>query len=674
MVTYTKLDASQGPWSERPSMHSAPDSGPGVSQPGSQARDQAAPASQAPHERQNERTHDSEEIAPGEDVQAGGPVLKQAAPSSGNACAEEGRGWVDSLELSPWRVRRRKENSAPLSPGRPAKRARRDAGASPSTSAPPGSTPGSRAAGQPGSSPSPGGHAFSQEAAAAGRCLVAALRAAGVSPIGISPLTSDATLPTDTSSSDAARASDASRHAPDARNLGFFHSGEAKKPGLSVVSASGPSLSIDNRGAAHPDQDSKDPAIEEPVAAVRPPLAAPAEPWQLAGAGTLDHQDCGAEVSPPLVQTLCQGQGQTTSAAAAEGGDTAPEQAAEALYMLDASAAAASEKAGAAPETVPEQSMAAHAAAQPEDKAPMQNPTAVQADRETAPEQAMTAVNTSDALAAAQLERASAQPLAQDRVLGTEVQGKAAIHSTSAQPVAHGSLLCTEVEVLSSTLVEAASAPSQRPAAPRSAAAHAAHAEGGKHQAGSAAVGQDSRPQPQLGACCNIPSSCTQAVAPDAPAAAHAAHAAGGQRPAGSTAALGAAPAGQDSKPQSPQRAAGGASVHAGTAPAGLDSKPHSQQIVPDSAEPDAAVHISQARSQQPDAAVHITLRPSQQPLEGRKVAGSLPGGVRVAGGLPSPTALEVQVCLSGYNLILCAQLGMSRPRYQAYAVVSHML
>ena len=621
VVTYTKLDASQGPWSVRPSMHSAPDSGPGDNQPGSQAPDQAAPASHAPHERQSERTHDSEERAAGEDVQDGGLVLKQAAPSSGNACAEEGRDGVDSLQPLPWRVRRRKENSAPLSPVRPAKHAKHDTGGSPSANAPLGSSPGSRAAGQLGSLPSPGGHAFSQEAAAAGKCLVAALRAVGVKPIGVSPRTSDATIPTDNSSSDAARASGASRHAPDVRNLGFFQSGEAKKPDLAGISASGLPLSIARSGAAHPDHDRKDPETDKPATAAVPPSVAPAEPSQLVGASTLDHQDSGAEVSPPVIETLCQGQGQSDSAAAAEGVETAPEQAAVAQDMPDASAAAALEKTVAAPETVPEQAVAAHAVAQPEDKAPLQTSTAVQADRETAPEQAMTAVNTCDALAAAQLGRVSAQPLAQGRVPGTEVEGKAAIESTSAQPFAHGTLLCTEVEALPSTLREAASAPSQRPAAPRSAAV------------------------------------------PGAPVAAHAAHAAGGQRPAGGTAAFGAAPAGQDSEPQSQQRTAGGASGHAGTATAGLNSSPHSQQIVPDSAELDAAVHISQARSQQPDAAVYITLRPSQQPPEAMKVAGGPPGGVRVAGGLPPPTALEVQVCLSGYHVTLFAELAMSRPR-----------
>ena len=45
-MTYTKLDASQGPWSVRPSMQSVPESGLSGSQPGAGAPDQAVPASQ----------------------------------------------------------------------------------------------------------------------------------------------------------------------------------------------------------------------------------------------------------------------------------------------------------------------------------------------------------------------------------------------------------------------------------------------------------------------------------------------------------------------------------------------------------------------------------------------------------------------------------------------------
>ena len=81
-------------------------------------------------------------------------------------------------EPSPWRVRRRKENSAPASA---AKRSKQAEHGSPNASTRLSCSPGRRAAGQPSSPPLHACHAFSQEAAAAKAGLQAALRAAGVS-------------------------------------------------------------------------------------------------------------------------------------------------------------------------------------------------------------------------------------------------------------------------------------------------------------------------------------------------------------------------------------------------------------------------------------------------------------------------------------------------------------
>ena len=110
--------------------------------------------------------------------EAGSQVLQHLEAGSPNAAAQEKTESMELPEPSPWRVRRRKENSAPAST---AKRAKQAEHGSPNASTRLSCSPGRRAAGQPSSPPPHACHAFSQEAAAARAGLQAALRAAGVS-------------------------------------------------------------------------------------------------------------------------------------------------------------------------------------------------------------------------------------------------------------------------------------------------------------------------------------------------------------------------------------------------------------------------------------------------------------------------------------------------------------
>lgn len=191
VVTYTKLDASQGPWSVRPSMQSVPDSGLSGSQPGGSAPDQGAPGSQGSagvHLPKSAAHRGARQEPAADGAQAGSQPLKPAAASVSNASAGVGQEDPGFLEPSPWRVKRRKENSAPSSPEQLAKHA----GQGLFAGTPASSSLGHRAAGQHDSLFAHQEHAFSQEAAAAGKSLMAALRAAG-----ISPRSSDASRPSD---------------------------------------------------------------------------------------------------------------------------------------------------------------------------------------------------------------------------------------------------------------------------------------------------------------------------------------------------------------------------------------------------------------------------------------------------------------------------------------------
>ena len=162
-------------------MQSVPDSGLSRSQPGGGAPDQGAPGSQSSAgmllpESAAHRAARQEPAADG--AKAGSQPLKPAAASASNACTGERQEDMGYLEPSPWRVKRRKENSAPSSPEQLAKHA----GQGLFASTPAGSSLGHGAAGQHDSLPADQDHAFSQEAAAAGKSLMAALRAAGISP------------------------------------------------------------------------------------------------------------------------------------------------------------------------------------------------------------------------------------------------------------------------------------------------------------------------------------------------------------------------------------------------------------------------------------------------------------------------------------------------------------
>ena len=196
VVTYTKLDVSQEPWSLRPSLQSIPDSSISESQPGGQAPEQAPSAAAQPPDQappaaamsqHSTGLQPSQEAATPERAQAkaqrgsqeaGSQVLQHLEPGSPNAAAREKAEILQLLEPSPWRVRCRKENSAPASA---AKRAKQAEHGSPNASTRLSCSPGRRAAGQPSSPPPHACHAFSQEAAAAKAGLQAALRAAGVS-------------------------------------------------------------------------------------------------------------------------------------------------------------------------------------------------------------------------------------------------------------------------------------------------------------------------------------------------------------------------------------------------------------------------------------------------------------------------------------------------------------
>ena len=196
IVTYTKLDVSQEPWSLRASLQSIPDSSISESQPGRQAPEQApgadaqppdqAPpaAAMSPHStglqpsQANGASDRAQEGAERGSEEAGSQVLQHLEARSPNAAAQKNAERMELPEPSPWRVRRRKENSAPASA---AKRAKQAEHSSPNASTRLSCSPGRRAAGQPSSPPPHAYHAFSQEAAAAKAGLQAALRAAGVS-------------------------------------------------------------------------------------------------------------------------------------------------------------------------------------------------------------------------------------------------------------------------------------------------------------------------------------------------------------------------------------------------------------------------------------------------------------------------------------------------------------
>ena len=156
-------------------MQSMPDSGISGSQPGVSAPDQDAPASQGSAGVILSQSKAADDAAV-EGIQGGSQPLQQAGASVSNACAGEIQGDVGFLQNSPWRVKRRKENSAPSSPEHLARHAQQGLFAS----TPAGSSLGQRAAGQLDSLPAHQDHMFSQEAAAAGRSLMAALRAAGI--------------------------------------------------------------------------------------------------------------------------------------------------------------------------------------------------------------------------------------------------------------------------------------------------------------------------------------------------------------------------------------------------------------------------------------------------------------------------------------------------------------
>ena len=222
-MTYTKLDASQGPWSVRPSMQSVPESGLSGSQPGAGAPDQAVPASQGSAEAclpQSEIFRAATDNAAVEGAQAGSQPLQQAGASVSNACPGNGQEDVGLIQNSPWRVKRRKESSAPSSPEQVAKRAEQGLFAS----TPAGSSLGQRAAGQPDSLPALQDHMFSQEAAAASKSLMAALRAAGISPRSSdAPRSSDIHLASD-------NAAPVKSAAPSA-SLSTVHGAEPLPPG-----------------------------------------------------------------------------------------------------------------------------------------------------------------------------------------------------------------------------------------------------------------------------------------------------------------------------------------------------------------------------------------------------------------------------------------------------------
>lgn len=180
IVTYTKLDASQGPWSMRMSMQSIPDSGPSGSQPGGLAPHQAAAASQHSASLHSPQNFAGIAMQQGEAQRCSQPaeeVLKQAPPSSGNACSQQGQSSRPELpEPSPWKTKRRKENSAPASAAKRAKHAERPRHAGAGT--PPGSSEPARSA-QLDGTPSGGLQGFEREEAAAHRPIQAALWAAG---------------------------------------------------------------------------------------------------------------------------------------------------------------------------------------------------------------------------------------------------------------------------------------------------------------------------------------------------------------------------------------------------------------------------------------------------------------------------------------------------------------
>lgn len=236
VITYTKLDASQGPWSQRPSMHTVPDTGPSSSQPGGApdgGPDQAVIMIQSgagAHLHQSGMTKEERRETAAEDACTGSQPLQQAAASGSNACADQMQGELRNLDPSPWKLWCSKENSVPGSLEQRAKRVQqewlpsgqagslscRQATGQPSMpsdvrlgvsqegtaacvahieerNADTGSAPDGRANGEPNSVPSQQDHTFSQEGVAAGRSLMAALRAAG-----ISPCSTDASRPSDT--------------------------------------------------------------------------------------------------------------------------------------------------------------------------------------------------------------------------------------------------------------------------------------------------------------------------------------------------------------------------------------------------------------------------------------------------------------------------------------------
>ena len=162
-------------------MQSVPDSDLSGSHPGGAAPDQGAPASQgsAGVNLPQSSSQRAATLKNAGGAQARSQPLKPAGASVSNACAgKHHQEDVAFLVSSPWRVKRRKENSAPSSPEQLAKHARQGLFAS----TPASSSLGQRAAGQHDSQPTHQDHAFSQEAAAAGKSIMAAIRAAGISP------------------------------------------------------------------------------------------------------------------------------------------------------------------------------------------------------------------------------------------------------------------------------------------------------------------------------------------------------------------------------------------------------------------------------------------------------------------------------------------------------------
>ena len=359
----------------------------------------------------------AQERAQGGSQEAGSQVLQHLEARSPNAAAQ---GNAESMELpepSPWRVRGRKENSAPAST---AKRAKQAEHGSPIASTRLSCSPGRRAAGLPSSPPPHACHAFSQEAAAARAGLRAALRAANVSP---QPSTS--ILPAKGSPCIVAD-HDRSKAGVNSSSCASPGPAMAKTVSCAVVSQECAPAVIKQRPGRQPAAD--------PTVSVIGALS------QQASLGDAQEQGCLS------VDILC-------------GGQADPQE----LQPPDPLPAAGRELA-------PGQGVPA-ALPPPADKFPVQpgqsgSAAAAGCESAAAPAPALDPKRgtlSSDAHNAAQ----NADP--------GECKGRPA----SPAPVL-GTLSCTEVEVMPCTLVEAAG-PSQRRAAPGAAAVHAAQASQRHH-------------------------------------------------------------------------------------------------------------------------------------------------------------------------------------------------